>query len=180
MRSFCAILVTGVLAIVGLSSNAASNHDGVHDFDFLMGEWHVQHRVKRPVGTDPWLEFDSTCTNRSLMNGAANVEEHVFNRPAGVSYGVALRAYDSKTGEWAIWWVDSRAPHGALDPPVKGHFVNGVGTFYSDATVDGKPMRVRFTWSNITAKSARWEQAYSFDAEKTWETNWIMKFERTR
>lgn len=179
MRSFCAILATGLLAVGFFATSSAASPDGVHSFDFLMGEWHVQHRVKRSAGTEQWQEFDSTCTNRSLMNGAANVEEHVFNRPVGVSYGVALRAYDSKADEWAIWWVDSRVPHGAVDPPVKGRFVNGVGTFYSDGTLDGKPMRVRFIWSNITAKSAHWEQAYSFDAEKTWETNWTMEFKRT-
>jgi hypothetical protein len=64
---------------------------------------------------------------------------------------------------------------------MKGRFVNGVGTFYADTTTaDGKPMRVRFIWSNITAKTAQWEQASSVDAEKTWETNWVMKFARTR
>ena len=176
MRRFCAIFIASLLA----AASAVGDSSGVHGFDFLMGEWRVHHRVQRPAEPGGWLEFDGTCTERSLMSGAANVEEHVFNRPAGVSYGVALRAYDAKTDEWAIWWVDSRAPHGAVDPPVKGRFVNGVGTFYSDGTVDGKPMRVRFTWSPINAKSARWEQAYSFDAEKTWQTNWIMEFERVR
>lgn len=39
-------------------------------------------------------------------------------------------------------------------------------------------MRVRYTWSGITADSARWEQAYSVDGEQTWETNWIMEFTR--
>jgi hypothetical protein len=157
----------------------AANLSGVHDFDFEIGEWRVHHRIKRPVDTGSWSEFDGTCITRKLMDGAANVEDNVFHKPGGVTRGVALRAYDSKTGQWAIWWVDSRIPHGALDPPVIGHFDNGVGTFYSDGTLDGKPIRTRFIWSHITAKSARWEQAYSADAGKTWETNWIMEFQRT-
>jgi hypothetical protein len=55
---------------------------------------------------------------------------------------------------------------------------NGVGTFYGQITTNGKPMRLRFVWSQITGTSARWEQAYSPDAGKTWETNWTMEFRR--
>jgi hypothetical protein len=150
---------------------------GVRDFDFERGEWRVHHRVKRP-GQNEWTEFEGTCRNRELIDGSANVEEHTFVRPSGVTYGIAMRAFDSKSGQWAIWWVDGRDPHGTLDPPVKGRFENGVGTFYSDYVADGKPMRVRFVWSHITQKSARWEQASSSDAGKTWQTNWIMEFNR--
>jgi hypothetical protein len=155
-----------------------SNVSGLHDFDFLVGEWRVHHRVLN--ASKKWNEFDGMCTNRPLMEGWANVEEHRFDRPAGVTRGIAMRAYDSKTGQWAIWWIDSRVPHGPVDPPVKGHFENGVGTFYSEYVQDGKTMRVRFTWSQITAKSARWEQASSGDGGKTWEPNWIMEFQRVQ
>jgi Protein of unknown function (DUF1579) len=156
----------------------APNVSGLHDFDFLAGEWRVRHRILN--ASKKWNEFDGTASNRPLMEGWANVEEHTFNRPAGVSRGIAMRAYDAKSGEWAIWWIDSRVPHGPVDPPVKGRFENGVGTFYSDYVKDGKTMRVRFVWSLITGKSARWEQATSSDAGQTWETNWIMEFRRAQ
>jgi hypothetical protein len=151
---------------------------GAHDFDFEVGEWHVRHRVKRAGAAQHWEEFDGTCVTRNLMDGNANVEDHVFNKPGGVTRGVGLRAYDAKTGQWAIWWVDSRDPHGALDPPVKGKFENGVGAFYSDSMIDGKSIRTRYLWTHITQTSARWEQALSADAGKTWETNWTMEFRR--
>jgi hypothetical protein len=67
------------------------------------------------------------------MAGQGDIEEHVFFRPTGNTYGTAMRAFDPKTGEWAIWWVDSRYPHFPLDPPAKGRFESGVGTFYSDS-----------------------------------------------
>lgn len=149
---------------------------GVHDFDFQAGDWRVHHRVKRPSGD--WFEFDGTCSNRPVLGGAANVEDNRFDKPTGVTRGVALRAYDPKSARWAIWWVDGRNPFGPLDPPVIGRFDHGVGTFYSDGTLDGKPMRTRYTWSQITKTSAHWEQAYSFDAGKTWDTNWVMDFRR--
>ena len=101
-----------------------------------------------------------------------------MNAPMGAYRAIALRSYDSKTGEWAIWWLDGRYPAGPMDPPVQGHFETGVGTFYSDYMDHGKPMRVRFIWSHITPSSARWEQALSSDAGKTWKTNWVMEFRR--
>ena len=63
-----------------------------------------------------------------------------------------------------------------MDPPMKGRFDDGVGTFYSDSTLDGKPIKVRFTWSGATAGNPHWEQAYSDDGGKTWVVNWIMDF----
>jgi hypothetical protein len=149
----------------------------LNDFDFLVGEWRVSHRrMKRD--SHEWIEFEGTCSNHKSMNGQANIEEHTLNSPSGTYRAIALRSYDPKTRQWAIWWLDSRYPSGPLDPPVRGRFEQGVGTFYSDETLAGKPIRVRFIWSEITPNSARWEQAFSSDAGRTWETNWIMQFRR--
>jgi hypothetical protein len=170
------LLLTALLALLAPLAQAADDFSGAHDFDFEFGEWTVHHRVQRPSGE--WIEFDGTSDTRPILNGLGNVEENLFHRPQGDSRGVAIRAYDPVTATWAIWWIDSRAPHGALDPPVKGRFENGVGNFYADGDINGKPARTRFTWSQITKTSARWEQAFSFDAGKTWETNWVMVFKR--
>jgi hypothetical protein len=149
----------------------------VHGFDFLVGEWRVHHRRLKP-NSDEWVEFQGTASHRTLMARGANIEEHALNAPTGAYRAIALRSYDAKTGQWAIWWLDGRYPSGPLDPPVKGRFESGVGQFYGDYIQDGKPMRVRFIWSDITHTSARWEQAVSADGGRTWTTNWIMKFQR--
>jgi len=151
---------------------------GLHDFDFLIGEWRVHHRVLK-ADTRKWVEFDGTSSTRKIMDGWGNVEDNVLNPPSGTYRAVGLRAYDPKTGQWAIWWLDGRNPFGTLDPPVKGRFEHGVGNFYSDDTLNGKPIRTRYTWSHTESASARWEQAYSSDAGKTWETNWVMEFQRS-
>src|SRR5687767_4828071 len=58
-------------------------------------------------------------------------------------------------------------------------FCNGVGHIYSDyQDPQGKTVRGRLNWSQITPRSARWEQSSSTDGGKTWEPNWIMTFER--
>lgn len=179
MRIFRTALAATLLCAAAMPSLSA-DATGVHDFDFLVGDWQVHHRVFRPADGGKWVEFEGTCTLRLLMGGSANVEDHTFNRSTGVTRAVGVRAYDAQSGEWAIWWIDSRVPHSPMDPPMKGRFdhATGVGTFYSDGLLDGKPTRTRFIWSQITATSARWEQAYSQDAGKTWDTNWIMEWRR--
>ncbi|HEY3519928.1 MAG TPA: hypothetical protein VGK80_02670 [Rhodanobacteraceae bacterium] len=161
-------------------SAATENLSGLHDFDFLVGKWKVHSRrlKQRLSGSHDWEEFDGAIRSFKLMDGRANVDDTEFDTPEGIYRGVAPPAYDPKTALWAIWWIDGRNPHGALDPPVKGRFVHGVGTFYADDTLHGKPIKVRFVWSHITTNSAHWEQAYSGDGGKTWEVNWSQVLKR--
>jgi hypothetical protein len=187
-------LVAGMLAVAaGSTAPAVASQDPpppqspadlshLHDFDFLAGEWRVHHRrlKERLADSHEWIEFDGTCAMRKLMDGWGNVDDNVLNMPEGTYRAIGLRAYDPKRAQWAIWWVDGRNPFGDVDPPVKGRFENGVGNFYADDTLRGKKVRVRFTWSHITATSAQWDQAFSPDGGKTWETNWHMDFERVR
>ena len=190
MKTFLCTFTAGLLAaVLGSMAPAHAAQDGpkpaqasqdlagLHDFDFLFGEWRVHHRLLK---AGQWVEFDGTSQTRKVMDGWGNVEDNVLNPPGGTYRAVALRSYDPGSAQWAIWWHDGRNPFGTLDPPVKGRFENGVGNFYSDDTLDGKPIRVRYTWSHTTSDSARWQQAYSPDAGKTWQTNWVMDFQRVR
>ena len=86
---------------------------------------------------------------------------------------MSVRVFDPATKLWSIWWIDGRHPH--LEPPVHGR-LEGVGTFEGDDVFEGRPIRVRFLWSGISARSARWEQAFSADGGATWEVNWVMRF----
>ena len=165
MKNFCVAVIAGALVLTVSGSRAhseklssatpaATSRTGSHDFDFLIGEWRVHHHRLKPGGRE-WVDFDGTCSNSKLMDDEADMEEHVLNAPNGAYRAVALRAYDPKTGQWAIWWLDERYPSRPLDPPAKGRFENGIGNFYADYKQDGKPMRGRLHWSNITPTSAR-------------------------
>ncbi len=165
-----------------LSPAAAPNLSGLHDFDFWIGEWRVHHRrlKERLADSHDWIEFEGTSSVRKTMDGWGNVDDNFLDLPGGAYHGVGIRSYDPISARWAIWWLDGRKPFGDLDPSVKGRFDNGVGTFYADDTFNGKPIRMRFTWSHITPTSAHWEQAYSADGGKTWETNWLMEMQRVK
>ena len=164
------------------TSHAEREVSGFHDFDFLVGHWRVHHRKlkERLANSQEWIEFEGTLFSQPLMVGYSNVDDLVLNVPGAPYRGVALRSFDPKSQQWLIWWLDSRNPLGSLDPPMRGGFKNGVGTFYGDDTLNGKPVRARFIWSGITPTSCHWEQAYSPDGGKTWETNWAQDIIRVR
>ena len=72
--------------------------------------------------------------------------------------------------------------HRAGEPVAKVWYEEKIQAYFADGTpmldVNGKPIKVRFTWSRITASSAHWEQAFSPDGGTTWETNWRMDLAR--
>ncbi|MBC7988080.1 MAG: DUF1579 domain-containing protein [Luteimonas sp.] len=151
-----------------------------HDFDFFLGSWSVRHRrlKKRLADNHDWEEFDGSTHCQSLLGGIVNLNESVSHR-AGKSYrGMGLRAFDAKTSTWADWYLNANDPT-SLGVPGLGRFANGIGTFLSDETFEGRPVKVRGIFTPITASSAQWEQAFSPDGGKTWETNWVMRYTRT-
>jgi hypothetical protein len=90
---------------------------------------------------------------------------------------LTLRLFNPATKEWSLYWAGSR--DGLLTAPVIGAFQeDGRGEFFGYDLDDGHPVQVRFIWSDITANSARWEQAYWDVANLCWEVNWIMELTR--
>src|SRR5260370_10546688 len=100
-----------------------------HDFDFLIGNWIVCHRKlkQRLAHSDDWETFSGTCEMRTLLDGSANVDDNLLEAPERTYRAASLRAFDSATKLWSIWWLDSRHPS-QLDVPVVGEFRTGVGT----------------------------------------------------
>ncbi|MDA0638479.1 hypothetical protein OUY22_34160 [Nonomuraea sp. MCN248] len=149
----------------------------MNDFDFLIGTWDVVNRrlVKRLAGSDDWDEFPgrSVCTRH--FGGGANVDEIRF--PTRGFSGLTLRLYDPATRLWSIYWADSRTGTLGL-PPMVGGFDGDRGEFYADDAHEGRPVRCRFLWTVLGPDACRWEQAFSVDGERTWETNWTMDFTR--
>jgi hypothetical protein len=162
---------------IATTAATATGHE--HDFDWLVGQWSVRHhRLKeRLTGCTEWEDFNGTSTLWLTMGGLGTVDDNVLELPSGTYRAMGVRAFDPKTGEWLIWWYDGRNPS-ALDPPVRGGFKDGAGTFVTDDTLRGKPIKVRFRWSKITPTSAHWDQAFSPDGGTTWEVNWEMDLTR--
>ena len=159
-------------------TDAAAAH--FHDFDYLVGKWNVSHhKLKaRLAGSHDWMDFKGTSDLKLILNGYGTFDENEIFQPDGTYKGVTVRTFDPKTGIWSVYWLDSRFPGVMDNAPMHGNFNGDVGTFFGDDTFNGKPIRVRFLWRYEPPNKAHWEQAFSADGGKTWETNWTMELAR--
>ena len=159
---------------------SGSARDGSHDFDFIYGKWRMpNHRLKkRLAGSHEWVNFITCDEGRPLPGGIGDID--YWRASLWKDFvGVTFRTYDSKTGLWRIYWVDNTFSGGAIQPPVVGKFDGNVGIFEGPDTFNGAPIIVRYTWTVNPKGSqvvAKWNQAFSTDKGKTWETNWYNEF----
>ena len=158
--------------------STAEERDGQHDFDFQFGSWKVHNRrLLHPLtGSNDWVEFDGTVVARPVWGGLANMDEFEADSPSGPIRGMTIRTYNPKSHEWSIYWANQK--NGVISlPPVVGKFKDGRGEFYDQEEFNGRTIFVRYLWlvPSVDTKTTRWEQAFSTDGGKTWETNWIIE-----
>ena len=152
--------------------------NGARDFDFLIGDWRIVNRrlTERLVGADSWETFDATLSVQPTLGGLGNVDQFQADWNGKQVHAVTLRVFNPQTEEWSLYWVDSITA--VVQPPVVGKFSDGVGEFFAQDKHNDTPVLARFIWNDITERSAHWDQAFSTDEGRTWETNWTMDFTR--
>ena len=173
MNTFHAVIGIAAIAIAAISPVLA--RDGQHDFDWEQGRWATKVRVLRnPLsGEAPrWAEYEGTSVVKPLLDGRANFVELKVAGSAGKIEGGALRLYNPTSRQWSLNFANLR--NGMLTAPVFGGFDGrGTGMFTGSDMLEGRAILVRFVITQVSASSARFEQAYSVDGGITWETNWI-------
>jgi len=168
--------------------SAFSQHDGSHDFDFLIGDWkaHLRRMVDRETGvttSDPhtgtWVEYDGICNDKKLLDTNANLEQ--FDVQASGTHlrfrGQALRLYNPTSHQWSIYGLDLDKGELGL-PPVIGQFTGKHGEFFDSELRNGRMVQVRYVWTDISPKAAHMEQSFSPDGGKSWAVNWIVDLSR--
>ena len=160
---------------------ADTERDGQHDFDFQFGSWKAHNkRLSHPLtGSNEWVEFDSTIVARPIWGGRANMDEFEADTPSGHIEGMTVRLYNPKSHQWSIYWANQKYGTFSL-PATVGKFKDGRGEFFDQEDFNGVNIFVRFLWTVPTPDTIRWEQAFSTDAGKTWETNWIITAAREK
>lgn len=149
-------------------------------FDFLQGAWTIHHRRLRTrlVGDTEWIQFETPFVLEQILGGLGNIDQCQALPPSAFFEGVSFRLFDIALGQWKIYWVDSST--GQLCPPVVGTFDGSRGTFFGTDQHLGTPVSVRFLWDKSALDAPTWQQAFSIDDGRTWETNWHMHFRRTQ
>jgi hypothetical protein len=117
------------------------------------GEWHFGWALEGRAIQDVWI----VPPRGELRHGdaAANVN----------SYGTTLRVYDVRIDAWQIQWTD----------PVTQNFLHMIGRKSGDDIVqlgtrpDGN--LIRWSFSEITPNSFRWQGEISADEGATWRLN---------
>ena len=84
---------------------------------------------------------------------------------------MTLFLYNPQSHQWSLNFANSKG--GTFGQPTVGEFKDGRGEFFDQEIYNGRMILVRNVWSDITADSCRFEQAFSDDGGKTWEVNWI-------
>jgi hypothetical protein len=184
-----AIVVLGAVAGIVLSyprvdaseSSTAPTvtRDGQHDFDFNLGTWrtHVKRLLHPLTGSSTWAEYDGTSVVSKVWDGRASLLELEAGGPAGRIEGLGLRLYNPESHQWSLNWASSSDGE-FQQPPMIGQFVNGRGEFVDHEVFSGKSILTRNTFSDISPDFTRFEQAFSDDGGRSWETNWIITFTR--
>jgi hypothetical protein len=154
----------------------APAHDGLHDFDFVIGHWNVHLRkLLHPLtGSTEWVEYEGTSVMTKIWDDRANMEDFKVTSLDKRLHMDAqtLRLYNPETRQWSIYLA--YAAKGQLPmPPVVGSFKDGRGEFYDAEDFDGRSIIVRYVWTQPTPTTARLEQSFSPDWGRTWEVNWI-------
>jgi hypothetical protein len=159
----------------------AAQHDGGHDFDFLIGDWkaHVLRLPDRLNGSHSWVTYDGEDHHHKLLTSNANLEEFIVDNP-GLHlhmHAQTLRLFNPTTQQWSIYPLDLF--QGTLDvPPVVGRFNGRRGEFFHQENFKGRVILVRYVWIDVSPKAARMEQSFSDDGGKSWEVNWICELSR--
>jgi hypothetical protein len=157
------------------SQSAALQHDGSHDFDFLIGDWHahVRRLPDRLVHSNNWVEYNGISNHHKIFDTNANLEEfNVTSTDKKLQIKAqTLRMYNPETHQWSIYGLE--LDKGNLEtPPLVGQFYGDQGEFYNQQLWKGRVVEVRYIWRPAGANGAHMDQAFSPDGGKTWEVNW--------
>ena len=181
-----AVLLSGLLsgtphAVPWHHPDPACEGREYRQFDFWLGAWNVDQRIRTADGT--YLEFPAVDTVEAALDGCAIVEHWHgtvqffwagMTAPARLQ-GLSVRTWDAREAVWRIHWMDSRDPR--FGEPFTGTFSDGMGVFTLEAAgPDGTTSLRRIAFTPGPDGSVDWELAVSSNHGRDWMVLWTMHF----
>ena len=176
-------LTSLALAILPMCTPEAVGAQGAcqgeyRDFDFWIGEWDVLNRNRGAEDTR-WFDTGTATARIYPVAAGCGIVEHWRGHAFGdFLVGFSVRSFNPQRGRWdlVLLWPNAGNPRfGELN----GGFRHNRGEFYSRSlNAERDTTLTRFTFSDITPNSLRWQEGSSNDNGRTWTSNWIMEFSR--
>ncbi len=150
----------------------------LQNFNFLIGKWSVLNRrlKERLINSDEWIEFQAEMETKSILNGLGLMDEMKSSYFGDEFIGLSIRMLNPESNKWTIYWADTANAAIGLKEQVVGGFKNGIGEFFGKEIYQGREVKLRFIWNKPSIDTAKWEQAYFYEINNEWETNWTMLF----
>jgi hypothetical protein len=176
----CRVLAVLLLALVSSRVLATDHAD---DFDFSLGTWRTQISwLRHPLSeAAAWVDMEGIAVVRSARHGIMSFETLAAESPEGRFDVFAVRLYDAATEQWSLSYSSPTGALGLSRPfnvPTVGALVQGRVELIDTNAFDGRSVRVRNAWFDITADSYRFEQAVSRDGGRTWKACWTATYTR--
>ena len=146
------------------------------EFDFWLGTWDIDQKIKQPGGE--WQSYKARTTVTSDLDGHI-ITEHwegtvclPWENMTAPEYRKALsvRSFDPVTQQWSIHWIDTR--NRRFVPTYSGTFQNGRGDFY----VQMREEQTRISFYDITPHTLQW--SFSTYRQNEWQELWTMSMTR--
>ena len=169
MKSFAAAAaVVASLAAHGQAPAPGCDTPQHRQMDFWIGDWdaeYVQNGVK------------ARSRNRitKVLDGCAIFEE--FSGAPGMGLdGRSYSAYDRASNQWKQTWVDNSG----ADLDFVGSEVDGNRVFAREFQRQGRTIKQRMVFRDVTRDAFKWLWQRSDDNGATWTTTWEIDYRRVK
>lgn len=149
-------------------------------FEFLIGKWRCEARIKLPNGT--WQTLQATWLGRFILDGYAIADEYRMTGTSGelMVFGLNVRAYDATKQIWNIKWLNALAGTWTdLGPEELGGVqFQGQSIIYAFKEPVAAHAYTRVVYTNISETHFTWRGEKS-DDRKAWTEFMVIEADRS-
>jgi len=149
-------------------------------FDFWIGEWQVNNLFHEQDNS--WQdEGKGLLKVWPVLDGKAIIEFWDGTvRDNKITKGFSIRYFDKEKEKWIVCLNWPQANNGGFFLMQGGFRLNRCEIFNQYSDPGNNLIINRYTFSDITDSTYRWNDGRSLDSGRTWQSNWIMENHRIK